>query len=58
MQGPASQEVAICLLDSGVYSEHAILKPFKAEGFGAVSDKDYDVVRNLGSLLKLDFSGF
>ena len=36
----------------------AILKPFKAEGFGAVSDKDYDVVRNLGSLLKLDFSGF
>ena len=28
MQGPASQEVAICLLDSGVYSEHAILKPF------------------------------
>ncbi|TAJ78995.1 MAG: phosphate/phosphite/phosphonate ABC transporter substrate-binding protein [Gallionellaceae bacterium] len=35
-----------------------VLKPFKAEGFGATSDKDYDVVRNLGSLLKLDFSKF
>jgi phosphonate transport system substrate-binding protein len=35
-----------------------VLKPFKADGFGAVSDKDYDVVRNLGSLLKLDFSKF
>lgn len=36
----------------------AILKPFKADGFGSVTDKDYDVVRNLGSLLKLDFSKF
>ncbi|EEO28573.1 phosphate/phosphite/phosphonate ABC transporter substrate-binding protein [Oxalobacter paraformigenes] len=36
----------------------AILKPFKAEGFGRVTDKDYDVVRNLGGLLKLDFSKF
>jgi phosphonate transport system substrate-binding protein len=35
-----------------------VLKSFKAEGFGAVTDKDYDVVRNLGSLLKLDFSKF
>lgn len=35
-----------------------VLKPFKAEGFGAISDKEYDVVRNLGSLLKLDFSKF
>ena len=35
-----------------------ILKPFKAEGFGPASDKDYDVVRNLGSLLKLDLSKF
>lgn len=39
-------------------NDPAILKPFKAEGFGAVNDKDYDVVRNLGSLLKLDFSRF
>jgi phosphonate transport system substrate-binding protein len=35
-----------------------VLKAFKADGFGAVSDKDYDVVRDLGSLLKLDFSKF
>lgn len=35
-----------------------VLKPFKAEGFGAISDREYDVVRNLGSLLKLDFSKF
>tara|TARA_R110001599_G_scaffold171353_1_gene362178 strand:+ start:175058 stop:175918 length:861 start_codon:yes stop_codon:yes gene_type:complete len=35
-----------------------VLKPFKADGFGPVSDKDYDVVRNLGSLLKLDLSTF
>lgn len=35
-----------------------VLKPFKAEGFGAISDKEYDVVRNLGGLLKLDFSKF
>ena len=39
-------------------NDPAILKPFKAEGFGAVTDKDYDVVRNLGSLLKLDLSKF
>lgn len=39
-------------------NDPAILKPFKAEGFGAVTDEDYDVVRNLGSLLKLDLSKF
>lgn len=36
----------------------AVLKPFKAEGFGPISDKEYDVVRNLGTLLKLDLSKF
>jgi len=36
----------------------SVLKPFKAEGFGPATDKDYDVVRELGSLLKLDFSKF
>lgn len=35
-----------------------VLKPFKADGFGPVSDRDYDVVRDLGSLLKLDLSKF
>ncbi len=38
--------------------DREILKPFKAEGFGPVTDKDYDAVRKLGELLKLDFSRF
>ena len=39
-------------------SDPEVLKPFKADGFGTITDKDYDVVRNLGSLLKLDLSTF
>lgn len=35
-----------------------ILKSFKADGFGPVTDADYDVVRDLGKLLNLDFSRF
>lgn len=35
-----------------------VLKTFKADGFGAITDKDYDVVRELGTLLKLDLSTF
>lgn len=35
-----------------------VLKSFKADGFGAITDKDYDVVRELGTLLKLDLSTF
>lgn len=35
-----------------------VLKPFKADGFGPISDKDYDVVRSLATLLKLDLSKF
>ena len=49
------QQIRVAFLE---INDPAILKPFKAEGFGAVSDKDYDVVRNLGSLLELDFSKF
>lgn len=30
-----------------------ILKPFKAEGFGAMTDKDYDVIRDLAKALDL-----
>ncbi|MFA6569123.1 MAG: phosphate/phosphite/phosphonate ABC transporter substrate-binding protein [Victivallales bacterium] len=33
-----------------------VLKHFKADGFGPMTDKDYDVVRKLGELLELDFS--
>ena len=39
-------------------NDPAVLKSFKADGFGAISDKDYDVVRDLGGLLKLDLSKF
>ena len=35
-----------------------ILKAFKADGFGAVTDKDYDVIRNLAGILNLDLSKF
>ena len=36
----------------------AVLKPFKAEGFDAIGDGHYDVVRNLGPLLKIDLAKF
>ncbi|MBI3148059.1 MAG: phosphate/phosphite/phosphonate ABC transporter substrate-binding protein [Betaproteobacteria bacterium] len=36
----------------------AILKPFKAEGFDEITDGHYDVVRNLGPLLKIDLAKF
>jgi phosphonate transport system substrate-binding protein len=34
----------------------AVLKNFKADGFAPISDKDYDVIREMGKLLKLDFA--
>ena len=34
--------------------DQAVLKPFKAEGFAAMSDQDYDVVRELAKILNLD----
>jgi phosphonate transport system substrate-binding protein len=36
----------------------AVLKPFKADGFDTITDKHYDVVRNLGHLLKIDLAKF
>ncbi len=35
-----------------------VLKAFKAEGFDAITDRDYDVVRNLGPLLRIDLAKF
>lgn len=32
-----------------------VLEAFNAEGFDAIEDKNYDVVRNLGTMLDLDF---
>ena len=36
--------------------DEAILKPFKADGFQSITDEDYNVVRDLGKLLDLDFA--
>lgn len=36
--------------------DESVLKPFKAEGFGPVEDRDYDTVRDLASLLELDLA--
>jgi len=33
-----------------------VLKAFKADGFGAMNDRDYDVIRNLAQVLKLDLN--
>lgn len=32
------------------------LRNFKAEAFAPITDADYDVIRNMGSLLGLDFA--
>lgn len=37
-------------------NDPAVLKPFKADAFEAVTDADYEVVRELGQLLQLDFA--
>jgi phosphonate transport system substrate-binding protein len=37
-------------------SDKDVLRPFKADGFGPISDKDYDVIRDLAKLLNLDLS--
>lgn len=34
----------------------AVLKNFKADGFAPITDKDYDVIRDMGKLLGLDFA--
>ncbi len=36
--------------------DKAVLEPFKAEGFQSIEDQNYNVVRDLGKLLDLDFS--
>ncbi len=35
-----------------------VLGPFKADGFGPITDPDYDVIRDLAKLLHLDLSKF
>ena len=36
--------------------DEEILDNLKAEGFAAITDSDYDVIREMGSLLNLDFA--
>ncbi|MBU1042210.1 MAG: phosphate/phosphite/phosphonate ABC transporter substrate-binding protein [Proteobacteria bacterium] len=36
--------------------DSAVLKPFKADGFAPIADKDYDVVRDLAKILNLDLA--
>lgn len=36
----------------------AVLKSFKAQGFDVITDAHYDVVRNLGPLLRIDLAKF
>lgn len=38
--------------------DETVLEPFRAAGFGEVSDDDYDTVRELGELLGLNFEEF
>lgn len=35
-----------------------VLKPFKGEGFGAIVDRDYNVIRDMAKVLKLDLATF
>ena len=36
--------------------DQEVLKAFKADGFGPITDKDYDVIRELSDVLKVDLS--
>jgi phosphonate transport system substrate-binding protein len=36
--------------------DNRVLKPFKAQGFAPMQDKDYDVVRDLAKILNLDLN--
>lgn len=46
------QQIKKAFLD---LNDESVLIPFKAEGFKSVEDQDYNVVRELGTLLNLDF---
>lgn len=36
--------------------DQTVLKNFKADGFGPISDREYDIIRDMGKLLNLDFA--
>ena len=37
-------------------TDQSVLKPFKAQRFAPMEDKDYDVVRDLAKILNLDLN--
>lgn len=41
-----------------ILKDPQILKPFKADGFAPITDQDYDKVRDLAKILKLDLTKF
>ncbi|UEM24216.1 phosphate/phosphite/phosphonate ABC transporter substrate-binding protein (plasmid) [Skermanella mucosa] len=47
------QRIRAAFLD---LKDPAVLKPFKADGFAPIADEDYDVVRDLATLLGLDLT--
>lgn len=47
------QRIRAAFLD---LKDPAVLKPFKADGFAPIADGDYDVVRELATLLGLDLT--
>lgn len=57
MQGGLSAELKGMIRQAFLeLKDPTVLKPFKAEGFAPVQDKDYDGIRELGRILKLDFA--
>lgn len=55
LQPELKEKIRAAFLD---LKDPAVLTPFKAEGFDAITDRHYDVVRNLGHLLKIDLAKF
>ena len=49
------QEIRTAFLD---LKDQAVLEPFKADGFAAMEDTDYDGIRQAGSVLGLDLGEF
>ncbi len=49
------EEIRTAFLD---LNDEAVLKPFKADGFAAMEDTDYDGIRKAGDILGLDLGEF
>ena len=49
------EEIRTAFLD---LNDDAVLVPFKADGFAAMEDKDYDGIRKAGDILGLELGEF